>query len=228
MAEADRRNFNAGFVTDLNAAAKKLKEGKVIGIPTDSVYALAASVNHPESVRKIFEIKKRPLETAVTLLLPDKETLENAKPNFHPVLMAFIKPCPYGFVVPKGDWLKKICPEETIKLLGDKDSVCIRITNSTPLCLFCLKSGPLVISSANKHKEPDSTHHDMVERAFGDAIDGVVKAGNSLLKKSSSIVNCLDIQNDRISYFRIGSTSQDDIFRDYRAAKESVRTLTNK
>ncbi|XP_059152684.1 threonylcarbamoyl-AMP synthase-like [Physella acuta] len=216
-----KRKFNARNVNDLEEAAALIKSGKLLGIPTDTVYAIAASVKHPASVQRIFDVKKRPSEIAISLLLANKQTLVDTEPDFHKVLLAFIKPAAYGFVVPKGKWLEKLCPASTIALLGDEDSICIRIPTNAELSLFCTKTGPMAISSANIHGTQDSTNSRMVDQAFGDKIDGIVDAGKALSLTSSSIVNCLDIPK-KLCYFRIGSTSQETIYKDYMAAKKEV------
>lgn len=43
------------------AAAQKLNSGEVIGLPTETVYGLAADARNPAAVRRIFEIKNRPI-----------------------------------------------------------------------------------------------------------------------------------------------------------------------
>ena len=41
-------------------AAKLLNLGQVVAVPTETVYGLAASLNHPEAIAKIFTLKGRP------------------------------------------------------------------------------------------------------------------------------------------------------------------------
>ena len=47
--------------TDIEKAARILKNENVIGIPTETVYGLAGNVFSPKAVHKIFALKKRPL-----------------------------------------------------------------------------------------------------------------------------------------------------------------------
>ncbi|XP_059152682.1 threonylcarbamoyl-AMP synthase-like [Physella acuta] len=216
---------------DVATASMMLLKGDVIAVPTDSVYALAASVKCPKSIDKIFDLKSRSREKNITLVLPSIQALEEADPIFHDRLWAYIKyccPCSVGFVVPKGDWLDNICPKSK-DLIGDKTSICIRIPNCTILSLLTLTSGPLVISSANIGGEPDSTSSSMVQQAFGNKIAGILCGGDSPQKKSSSIVNCLHFDSDQISYFRIEGTDQKKLFDDYQAAKLNVinRSITS-
>ena len=46
--------------TDLPFAAAQLRAGKLVGIPTETVYGLAANALDAEAVASIFEAKNRP------------------------------------------------------------------------------------------------------------------------------------------------------------------------
>lgn len=49
--------FNSRFTSSLLKVANLLEEGGVCGVPTDTVYALAASCKNPEAIEKIYNIK---------------------------------------------------------------------------------------------------------------------------------------------------------------------------
>jgi L-threonylcarbamoyladenylate synthase len=53
-------HWNTTIGTDLNRAASFLNKGEVIGIPTETVYGLAANAFNEEAVLKIFKVKNRP------------------------------------------------------------------------------------------------------------------------------------------------------------------------
>ena len=46
--------------TDLEAALALLRRGEVVGLPTETVYGLAADALQPEAVARIFAVKQRP------------------------------------------------------------------------------------------------------------------------------------------------------------------------
>ena len=46
-------------------ASEILVRGGVVGLPTDTVYGLAAAVSHPAAVRSLFDVKQRPSTTAL-------------------------------------------------------------------------------------------------------------------------------------------------------------------
>ena len=82
--------FRSRMTSDLIEAAKLLDAGHVIGIPTDTVYALAGSCKCPESVSKIYHIKGRPPEKPICLCISSLDQLKVAKPPFRYVNL--IKP----------------------------------------------------------------------------------------------------------------------------------------
>lgn len=51
------------------AAAAILRDGGVMAVPTDTVYGLSASVYQPEAIARIYELKQRPPEKRVPVLL---------------------------------------------------------------------------------------------------------------------------------------------------------------
>ena len=61
---------------DIETAAAILREGGLVGIPTETVYGLGASGLNPDAVRRIFEAKGRPQDNPLILHIPDETWLE--------------------------------------------------------------------------------------------------------------------------------------------------------
>ena len=53
---------------ELDVAANLFAAGEVLGIPTDTVYGLAAALDHPGAVRRLSEIKRRPSGMPIAVL----------------------------------------------------------------------------------------------------------------------------------------------------------------
>ena len=47
---------------DILAASELIRKGRVVGIPTETVYGLGADALNPEAVEKIFKAKGRPAD----------------------------------------------------------------------------------------------------------------------------------------------------------------------
>ena len=52
----------------IKEAVKKILEGEIIFIPTDTVYGIAASPYNNKAIKKIFSIKKRSMNNSLVLL----------------------------------------------------------------------------------------------------------------------------------------------------------------
>jgi len=61
---------------DLLKAAELLRNGAVVGMPTETVYGLAADARNPEAVRQIFAAKGRPADNPLIVHIAEMRALE--------------------------------------------------------------------------------------------------------------------------------------------------------
>ena len=61
---------------DLLEAAELLRNGAVVGMPTETVYGLAADARNPEAVRQIFAAKGRPADNPLIVHIAEMRALE--------------------------------------------------------------------------------------------------------------------------------------------------------
>ncbi|XP_067677967.1 uncharacterized protein [Haliotis asinina] len=215
----------------LRKVAKVLDNAGVIGTPTDTVYAIAASCKHPGSIQRIYTVKERPPEKPICLCLANLEQLKEASPDFSPLLWNFMERCyPGGIscVVPKGQWMYNLGIGDAYDLVGTKDSICIRVPDSCVLAYLVSWSGPIALTSGNPSGGADSTHHSMLIGSLGQKLDAVICDGESRELVASTVVNCMNIDQGEISYFRIGCTPKeivDQHFEDAKAAMAEKNTV---
>jgi len=79
-----------------------LREGAVIGVPTDTVYGIGAAWDSSVGVRKLFEAKGRPAEQPVAVLFPSVEAVEEAVSDLDEACVRVLRallPGPFTFVV---------------------------------------------------------------------------------------------------------------------------------
>ncbi|KAF1384548.1 hypothetical protein PFLUV_G00121360 [Perca fluviatilis] len=198
---------NSRLTSGLLKISGLLKEGGVCGIPTDTVYALAASCKNPQAIENIYNIKDRPAEKPICICISNVEQLVAAKPPFSPLLWEFMRnvyPGGISCIVSKGDWLFTLGVGPAYDRVGTKDSIMIRVPNHTVTGHLCDITGPLAITSANPSGEPDSTHHTMVINRLGHKIQGVLCDGDSNEVVASTVVNCLKIDEGTITIVREG------------------------
>ena len=69
--ELKEKNF-----TNLEEPAQIIKNGGIVVFPTETVYGIGANALNAEAVKKIYEIKKRPLTKPIKLLVDSIEMIE--------------------------------------------------------------------------------------------------------------------------------------------------------
>ena len=73
----------------INAAARILREGGLVGIPTETVYGLGANGLDPQAVKRIFEAKGRPQDNPLILHVTGPQWLPDIVQTFRPWLTSW-------------------------------------------------------------------------------------------------------------------------------------------
>uniref|UniRef100_A0A8C3BUX6 Threonylcarbamoyl-AMP synthase n=1 Tax=Cairina moschata TaxID=8855 RepID=A0A8C3BUX6_CAIMO len=209
----------------LRAIADLLNTGAVCGVPTDTVYALAASCRHPQAIEKVYRIKDRPQEKPICIFISNLDQLRAAAPPISPLLWQFMEnvyPGGIGCIIKKGEWLKKLGVGEGYSRVGTQDSIMIRVPDLTVLVHLIDMTGPLAITSANPSGEVDSTHHDMVISRLGHKLEGVLCDGDSDEVVASTVVNCTKIDESGITIIREGCIPAGKVMQIFERVKNRV------
>jgi L-threonylcarbamoyladenylate synthase len=190
---------------DLNKAKRILESGNLVGIPTETVYGLAANALDPVAVCKIFEAKNRPKFDPLIVHLAEIEQLESYAKKFPKELLAIAEkfcPGPVTFLVEK----KSIIPNI---ITSGLEKVALRIPNH-PLTLALLKSlnFPLAAPSANPfgYVSPTSAHH--VFDQLSEKIPYILNGGSSGIGLESTIIG---LENEELVIYRKGGLAIEDI-----------------
>ena len=175
----------------LNQAIEVLTQGRPIGLPTDTVYGLAADPFLPGAADRLFEAKRRPRTVNLPVLVSGVDqalALATAVPSTASVLMDRFWPGALTVVLPARPGLGLEAD------LGDDDAtIGIRCpAHPVPLAL-CAAVGPLATTSANRHGEPTLTTASDVAAAFGDALL-VVLDGGPCTGSASTVVDCTGVE----------------------------------
>lgn len=149
---------------NLDSAVTLLNNGSVIGVPTETVYGLAASINHPAAIQQIYTLKGRPSNNPLIIHVAEsKDVCSFMQENVYDLdlLARDFWPGPMTLVLP----IKcKLIPSLA---RADLPTAAFRIPQH-PLTLELLKkTGPLVMPSANLSGKPSSTSCEHVEDDFG-------------------------------------------------------------
>lgn len=156
-----------------------LRDGKIVGIPTDTLYGLAVDPYRQDALDAIFELKGRPGEKPLAILVASMDqamglaqfadhALDLADEHWPGALTMILPRLPSA-----PDWLGH----------RDRRTVGLRCPDH-PVALELLEaSGPLVVTSANLSGQQAALNHEEAEALFGDAVaiylEGKAKGGQA-------------------------------------------------
>ncbi len=201
--------------TDSNIllCADYIKKGGIVGMPTETVYGLAADAFNVEACYKIFEYKGRPLSDP---LIVHVSSIEMAKKiitinkEIEPLLNLIIKnfwPGPLTIVLKANlNLLNK-------KILAGHDTVGIRFpTHPIAIKLIEYSGVPIAAPSANKfcHISPVNPYH--VFEDFKEFPVKILNGGICKFRMESTVMK-ICYEEKKIIVFRLGAVSPDDIKR---------------
>lgn len=171
------------------AAAELLRAGKLVALPTETVYGLAADASDDRAVASIYAAKERPSFNPLISHLPDVDAARH-QGLFDAPALALAKafwPGPLTLVVPASS----SCTVCSLARAG-LDSVALRVP-SHPVARAVLQAAgrPIAAPSANRSGRVSPTQAEHVFADLDGRIDAVLDAGPTAVGVESSIVACL-------------------------------------
>ncbi|QNM95628.1 L-threonylcarbamoyladenylate synthase [Chitinimonas koreensis] len=171
--------------TDLDQALALLRAGELVGIPTETVYGLAADAADPAAVAKIFALKGRPADHPVIVHLAGREQLADWArdiPDDAWKLAEAFWPGSLTLILQRQ-------PQVPDAVTGGQDTVGLRAP-AHPLTHELLRrfGGGLAAPSANQfgHVSPTTAEH--VQAEFGDRLRLILDGGPCPVGVESTIV----------------------------------------
>ena len=175
-----------------------LKQGGVVALPTDTLYGLAADVFNAAALRRVFDLKGRPAELALPVLVSAVKQAEMVVRDFPPAARRLAQafwPGSLTMVLPKAPALSPL-------LTAGRDTVAVRMPNHwAPLALAAGLGRPITGTSANRSGEPDLPTLAALQATLGDAVDYIIAQGPPPQGAPSTIV---DLTGDRPALIREG------------------------
>lgn len=171
---------------EIREAARILRRGGLLGIPTETVYGLGANALDEEAVGHIFQAKGRPQDNPLILHVPDAGWLERycrEVPEVAYLLAEKFWPGPLTMILPGKD----IVPRRTT---GGLSTVGVRCPDHAVTRAIIREAGvPVAAPSGNTSGRPSPTSaSDMLEDMDG-KIDGIVDGGACRVGVESTIID---------------------------------------
>ncbi len=193
-------------MTNYTAAIELLSAGELIGLPTETVYGLAADATNADAVAKIFALKNRPQFNPLIAHVSSLD-MAGAQAEFSRKAQRLAEafwPGPFTMVLPKSA-TNTICDLARAGL----ETQALRFP-AHPVAqeVIATFGKPIAAPSANisGHVSPTSAQH--VKDEFGANLSLVLDGGSARIGLESTVVAVL---NDEVTLLRPGSISKDEI-----------------
>lgn len=210
---------NAEDLRDVvHRSVEALAAGKVLAVPTETVYGLVASALHPEAVDRVFAIKGRDADQPLAFAT---KSLEDAM-DFVPDMSVLAKR------IARRSWPGPITivtsakhPDSVVHRLADSvkaatipnGTIGLRVpAHELTLQIMRMCAGPIVMTSANISGGPDPVDAETVVETIGDKIDVILDDGPCQVGRPSTVIE-------------VGETVK--ILRDGGVDQASIKRLTN-
>lgn len=186
-------------------AAELLLAGKLVAIPTETVYGLAANALNETAILSVFEAKQRPFFDPLIIHVPSLEAAENYAVFNDERLLKLAQtfwPGPLTLLLPKKDLIPDVVTS------GLKE-VAVRVPDhALTLQLLEKINVPLAAPSANPFSYVSPTEPSHVEKQLGSKIDYILDGGKCSVGLESTIVG---IENNAVCVFRLGGLAVEEI-----------------
>jgi len=187
----------------ITIAVKCLENGGLVAFPTDTVYGLGTSIHQPETIERLYTVKKRELSKAIPLLLGNPNDLTLVGQNIGFIAMRLAEefwPGPLTLVINRHPSLPEV--------LSPMNTIGVRMPDHpVALDLLCM-SGPLAVTSANLSRAPNSRTADEVSNQLGGQIELILDGGFTPGGIPSTVVDCT---KNKLEIIRPGPISVNEL-----------------
>lgn len=208
-----------GRTEAVTKAAVGIREGKLVVLPTDTLYGIGADAFTPEAVRALLAAKGRGPDVPPPVLVPDIRTVDGLAtdvPEHARALMKEFWPGPLTIVL-------RAQPSLAWDLGETGGTVALRMPDDPVALALLAEVGPMAVSSANRHGHPSS--RTVVEAAsqLGASVEFYLDGGPVAGGLASTIVDCT---RDEPVILRLGALSEEDVMRVVERSRAEALELT--
>lgn len=192
--------LQASKTSDVSRAVTLLQQGRVVALPTETVYGLAARIDDARAISRIFEAKGRPADNPLIVHVADVHDIDAIAVvgDVEALLIRHFMPGPFTLVLSRR---AKISEAVTAGL----STVAVRIPGNDVVRDVIRRVGtPLAAPSANLSGRPSPTTAQHVVDDLGDVVDAVLDAGPCSVGLESTVVQ---IVNNEIVILRPGAVT---------------------
>lgn len=205
----------------LKEVANIIKDGGIVIFPTETVYGIGVNGLNETAIKKLYEVKQRPINKPISLLVNSIEMIEKVAKDITEIEYDLIKkflPGPLTIVLKKKDIVPDI-------VTAGFDTVGIRMPeNEIAQKLVEYAGVPIATPSANISGRPSGTNLKEIMKDFNNKVDYFIDGGVSKIGVASTIVQVI---NGNPYILRKGKISEEQIMEQILISKQKV-TWQNK
>lgn len=205
------------YESQVEKAVELLKQGQVIGMPTETVYGLAASIYSLEGISRIFSTKKRPFFDPLIVHISSKKMAETLTSDWSALadfLAEHFWPGPLTMVLPKSSKVDSM-------ITSGLETVGIRMPkHSLALSLIDRMEEPLAAPSANLFGKTSPTTAEHVRSEFKNENLLVIDGGACEVGLESTVLLIKRKgEQYQLSVLRAGHITQTELEKSLRGAR---------
>lgn len=173
------------YKKSIELVGKLLKSGELVGIPTETVYGLAANAFDGKAVEKIFKAKGRPMDNPLIVHISDLSQINDLVTEFSPKAQALADAFwsgPLTIIMPCSD---KVPTQVTAGL----NTVAVRFpSHKTAQQIISSAGVPLAAPSANLSGSPSPTSAKYVYNDLKGKIPVIIDGGECQVGLESTVI----------------------------------------
>ncbi len=190
---------------NIAVAAKSIRDGRMVVMPTETVYGLAVDATNPAAVDKVYQAKERPADNPLIVHIAGIEEVLTVAAEFPEAARALASrfwPGPVTLVLPSAG---TVAPQVT----GGLDTVAIRMPSHNVAISLIRASGlPLAAPSANRFMKLSPTRVEHLDPVILSKAAAVLDGGPCEVGVESTVVDCT---TETIRILRPGGVSRAEI-----------------
>lgn len=173
----------------LEEAGELIRQGKIVVFPTETVYGIGTNGLDKNAVKKLYEVKQRPLNKPISLLVSNMEMVNSIAKDITEIeykIMEKFFPGPLTIILKKKDIVPNVVTagQNTVGIRMPRGEIARKRVEYADV--------PIATPSANISGEPSGTNLQEIKKHFEGKVDYFIDGGNSELGLASTIVQVVD------------------------------------
>lgn len=186
--------------------ANALKEGKIVVFPTDTVYGIGTNAYDKEACKKIYEIKGRPKNKPLSILISNISMLKEVVEDISPIEQKLIDAFWPGSLTIKFKKREGILPNI---VSASDEYIRVRLVNEGVIYKLIETSGvPIVAPSANLSGSFTGTKIENIVKELGGKVDYILDCGDI---ESDTVSTIVRVEDGQVLIIREGKIEKEEL-----------------